>query len=346
MNWQQFFHKHNIYCITSGKNVKHGNINIKCPWCGDADPSQHMGIDPHTGAYACWRNSEHRGRKPQNLIIQLLGCSYADADLLVGTRTQVPTNEFGKILKMGESYFLDGDKKVQVLHSLKMPDTFKPITRKSYAFNRFAAYLVNTRGFEKKDIKQLVDYYNLHYCLSGPFKGRVIIPVYLNGKLISWTGRSIYGLALLKYKTLSANADTAKKQGTSTALAPITETLLDYNRLLREGGNTLYVCEGPFDAMKIDFYGSSLGLRATCVFTKNISNAQINYLTTLTNRFNRIRVFLDPEAEADAIRMAGKLASLRVDYLLPTGDKDPGDLSPNEVRRLAEHESENTDGYI
>ena len=34
----------NVEYIDSGKNHKAGNINIRCPYCGEEDPSYHLGI--------------------------------------------------------------------------------------------------------------------------------------------------------------------------------------------------------------------------------------------------------------------------------------------------------------
>ena len=64
---------------TNGPNCAKGHVVIKCPFCGDEDPSEHLGIQLSTGYWGCWRNSSHRGRRPHRLIMRLLGCNQSSS---------------------------------------------------------------------------------------------------------------------------------------------------------------------------------------------------------------------------------------------------------------------------
>jgi len=82
-DFKAFCDAKNIPYVTSGKNVSIGNFNIQCPFCGHADPSEHMGIEVATGYWGCWRESKHRGKSPQRLIMRLLHIGFDQANEIV-----------------------------------------------------------------------------------------------------------------------------------------------------------------------------------------------------------------------------------------------------------------------
>jgi len=73
-----------VHFVTEGKNTKRGNVNVKCPFCGNDDPSEHMGIELSTAKWGCWRNNSHRGKNFAFLLKELLGISFKDAARIVG----------------------------------------------------------------------------------------------------------------------------------------------------------------------------------------------------------------------------------------------------------------------
>ncbi|KKM00724.1 hypothetical protein LCGC14_1801600, partial [marine sediment metagenome] len=73
-----------IEYATTGSNVAKGNVNVKCPMCGMADKSEHMGIKLSNGIWGCWRNKAHRGSNLAYLLQSLLEISYTEAKRLVG----------------------------------------------------------------------------------------------------------------------------------------------------------------------------------------------------------------------------------------------------------------------
>jgi len=50
------------------------------------------------------------------------------------------------------------------------------------------------------DIEWLIRKYDLYYCSSGDMKGRIIMPINIGGKQISYNDRSVHHEAMLKSK--------------------------------------------------------------------------------------------------------------------------------------------------
>lgn len=320
-----FLQSNNISYITKGVNVKKNEININCPFCAktsNPDPSYHLGIDVEKLRFSCWRNRKsHCGRTLHKLLMVLLQCNYSRACELLGNQP-IWLNE-----DKFEHLF---DEPISHTESvpLEFPSEFDRIDPSLYRCQRFCDYLSSDRGFESKHLKGLIHRYSLHYALKGQYKDRIIIPNYINSQLINWTGRSIYSKAPLRY--LSLNND----QG---ALVSIKNCIFNSDALLR-GGDILIVVEGPFDAIKVDFYGFKYGIRCTCLFNKKATISQLGYLGELSNIFNRIVVMFDAGEKLDQIDLLNQLSwlpeNLVVDWSCPSHVKDPGELSASDVYGL------------
>jgi hypothetical protein len=88
--------------------------------------------------------------------------------------------------------------------------------------------------------------------------------------------------------------------------------------------NKLIVVEGPFDAMRLDYYGSAFGIRSTCLFGKRLDDAQVALLDRIP--FNDLYICLDPGVEFDSLRMVQKLAHLNAKFTVLPGNVDGADL--------------------
>jgi hypothetical protein len=148
-DWQTFLREHRIAFITQGANVKRGELNIKCPFCGSADPSQHMGLNLDTGWYSCWRNrAQHSGKSPVRLIMALLRVPYHRARELAGLgEAYVDPEGFDALAaRLLRSEGMTGRPAEVRRRKLFMDESFEPIrnhgrTRKAYE------YLRDERGF-------------------------------------------------------------------------------------------------------------------------------------------------------------------------------------------------------
>jgi len=335
MDWRRFLTNHGIAFIEQGPNVAKGNINIRCPLCGSSDTSFHLGISLEGKGWGCWRNSTHRGRSAARLIHALIGCSMEEAHRLAGSKPEAalgPEEGFGdqlaQVLGLAAS---EAPKRSAKLGFMK--DMF-PISddRKSLPFWN---YLISEdRDYEDAEVLGLAHDYHLRAARMGPFANRIVIPIFMKEGLVNWTGRAIGQKAIPRYKTLTTKEDKARAEGTPPALRVITDCLWNYQELDRAHDETLVVVEGPFDAMRVDFFGREFGIRATCLFGKNMSRMQASLLGDLSDRFKRKIVLLDRDASLDAFSINDRVAHFGFKVHMMKTEKDPALFSPQQVREL------------
>lgn len=326
-----FLDRYGIDYRTSGKNCARGHVVVKCPWCGEDDPSEHLGIQiDGPFAYGCWRNEKHRGRNPVRLVQGLLKCSWAEAKSIAhrfGARNEPTTDDLEEAIGK-----LKGSRETpKMFHVEHTWNSFRSIAS-DIGNEPYKAYLVK-RGIDKPD--QFAEQYDLRFALSGKWSKRILIPVYdQNGKLVlAWTGRAIGQNAQIRYLSTRED-DKAFRVNTLMYVPPG-----GYNP-----ADTLVVTEGPFDALKLDWYGSELGVRATCIFSLSMMEQQVAHLMKLAQRFNRTVLCLDRGEYFKAIRLADRipLRTLKV-YDLQEA-KDIGEMDMDEIRRLAEKMKGNCHG--
>lgn len=324
-DWKRFLTKHNIEFVTRGPNVARGRIAVKCPWCGKADPSQHLWISLKGANWGCWRNSSHSGHNKTRLIQAILRCSFAEAQALAGEETgSSPTdNQF----KEQVSGLLGFEKTKVTQEPLGFPSEFKSLVKYSNRFDRQFWIYLKQRGYIQEDAFWLAKKYKLHYAVRGHYAYRLIIPIFDHtGALMTWTGRHIDAAAEVRYKTLPQQL----------ARRVPGELLLGIEWLPQvKQGKLLVVCEGPFDAMRITALGHEQGIYGTCLFGLNISQSQVGYLQDLSSTFDSIGLLLDADAEMAVFRIKEKLSALKVHTLkLPAGVKDAGELTNSQASKV------------
>lgn len=313
MDWRQFFDDNSLEYVTRGPNTRRGNLSIKCPWCGDDDPSQHLSISPK-GVYGCWRNPRHKGADPVYLIQAITGCSKHQAKLIVSQYGQSDPDELAALINV--DFDAPPSPPQALTRPLHLPAECRPIKAQGLT-GRFYRYL-SRRGFD--DVDRLAAKYKLTCACSGPYKDRIILPFYSNGRLLGWTGRAI------------SNPQGAPRYLSSGA--DIKKTIFNEDIILA-GGNVLFITEGPFDALKVDYYGAEVGARATCVFGVNMTLDQIAILREATRYYASVRILFDTEASDAAFQAYDLLERSNVQIVqLPPDVKDPGDLDKHEVIKL------------
>ncbi len=100
--------------------------------------------------------------------------------------------------------------------------------------------------------------------------------------------------------------------------------------------HTLIVCEGPFDALRTDFFGYQFGIRATCLFGLQASDKQVSLLAKLAAVYKHKYLCLDAGDTAQVLQMhmLSKLSFLDFQSLsLPEGYKDPGELPKENLKQ-------------
>ena len=310
MNWIQLLEDNHIDYVTHGPNTRRGEVSVKCPWCGEDDPSQHLGIALEKKAWGCHRDASHRGVSPERLIQALVGCSQAQAKLIQKQydgsdpdRLEIP--DFGAI----EPPARHGPD-----NTLKLYIEFREI-KEIGSVRPFYDYLLK-RGFN--DPIDLAEQYNLRCAQIGRWKNRIIIPVYRDGDLIAWTARAITPtINAPRYLTTSG----------------IIKTTIYNEDLCRHGGKLLIVTEGPFDALKVDYYGQEQDVIATCLFGVSVTTDQVSVLRRIAPKFDKVVFLMDQDATQAMFDCQDWIPNSEVG-LLPEGVKDPGDLTQGQVRLI------------
>lgn len=318
-NWVQFLESHHIHFATSGPNVSRGHIAVHCPFCGTADPSQHMSLNLKHGGWNCWRNDNHSGKSPVYLIQALISCSRERAQAIVGEGVFIPDDFLGAVRG------LVAPQQSTVQRQVSLPDDFKSFGTRKPSARRFERYLLG-RDFTQKQIDKMTRRYGLRYCTTGKWKGRIIFPVRFEGQLMTYTGRTVYPDVELRYKTLSYDPELEE----FPAVGPISDYLLWYDKLMANkiGADVLIYCEGPFDALKVNVLGRPYGIAATCFFTSSPSQGQIDLAGDLMSRYKKRYLMLDQGTLATALRTQIGMSTLVHRVLtLPKHIKDPGLLT-------------------
>ena len=114
---------------------------------------------------------------------------------------------------------------------------------------------------------------------------------------------------------------------------PTVKRIIYNTQNLTQGGDTLFITEGPFDAIKIDYYGKPR-IRATCTFGATLTPEQIGFLFKFGGIFSKVIIMFDNDD-------AGLAAGFELRDWLPNAKfgqldqshKDTDKLTPDEMRR-------------
>ena len=311
MNWVEFLNANGVDYVTRGGNTKKGEISIACPYCGPDDPSQHLGISLTAENWGCLRNASHRGHKPESLITAILGCSYPQAKLVAAQYSRPdPDSLEGSLLALDPTS--EAAKPDEGLRET-LPE-FRPITQAG-STSKFWRYL-ESRGFDAP--YRLITQYRLSCCTSGQFKDRLIIPFYWKDELVAWTGRAIAPVRLAP-RYLSSK---------------LVKTIVFNGSEQTRGGKLLFIVEGPFDALKLDYYGRGSGARAVAVSGTSMSVEQLVILGSIIPKFEKVVVLFDADAVEPSFSALDWLHSPNVTLGELDGAKDPGAMTQQQVEHL------------
>lgn len=318
--WLRFCTEYRIPFVTRGPNVGRNNIGIRCPYCGNADPSEHLGLslDIKNPAWGCLRNPQHRGRDPRRLVQTLLRCGYQQALSIVKTHNTAVPDDFDALA----GNITTSPREQKPSEELFFPKAFKPLaSAESKYAEQFLNYVAGNRGFGK-DAAAVCEQYQLHYALTGEQAWRIIIPIHDgDGVLQNWTGRAIHETAILRYKNAS---DSGKGLLFNENLC----------RSLPFRIRTLFVVEGPWDCIKVDFYAHTYHCACVAILGTSITEEQLARLALL-DIADKICILMDPEAFNINFLIESTLSGIsRVPISLgwlPNTVEDPGALTPKQV---------------
>lgn len=259
---------------------------LRCPYC--AKPKLYVNRD--SGVYNCYHCSDLRGYHVGYLLVPLLGLSRTEA------------------LRVAKKYLRAGSdlevRKPREVVRIDLPKGCYPLDDPEDATQSlYFAYLA-ARRVSRAAVRQ----YRMHYSVKADLRGRVIVPVIQDGKLVSYVARDVIGRNRPKVVTPDGNA-----QG---------RTL--FNLDVARHAKTVLITEGVFDALRLPD-------RSVATFGKRISSAQAHALFTAGVR--ELVWCWDSDALVAAHEAAWahvlQFDRVRVAHLPP--GRDPSDLTGEEL---------------
>jgi len=282
----------------AGKNVGAHDINISCPFCG---AEMHLGISKLEGKVHCWV------------------CSFEDLD-------RYPS--FLKVLYEVTGLGWDEIKEVladhgweQYSYAIKKPDSglaakcelpresrkISSIHRSSKGYSDAVDYL-SRRGFDN----DVIGWHDLRFASSGNYGGRIIIPICLDFKVVSFTSRDYTGKQKNRYKHAPLYMSSKR----------IKDLLYNYDSA--KSFDHIYILEGPTDVWR-------MGEDSVAVFRSALSSEQRNLLISLKPK--SVTIVFDPMAASRAYEAAESLLPFinKIKVVRLTGEKDVANMTRDEV---------------
>lgn len=322
---KRILNDYSVPYVESGSNVAKGNVNIQCPYCGEADRSQHLGINLANGFWGCWRNAQHRGRKLSRLLTALLGVTPSEARRIAGEgrHIAVQPDSYENALQTVSEGVVSAQESAHT-RKIGFPPYIRRLTGRKRAERRAVDYLAG-RGYHRSEIRALSKRYDLHFTIRGDMADRIVVPVYEDGELMTYLGRSIYKDAALRYRALDKE-DSVKQ---------VKDCIYNFDRAIK-GGRLLFVVEGAFDVMKLDWY-SGPAVTAIGLFNMNVEDSQVELLMRLRRKFDQVVGVLDAGEVAAQLRLESRLRQIfghRLGMYSLKGAEDPGAMTERQVGRL------------
>lgn len=295
-----YFKHRNIKYWTGGRNVQRGWINTTCLFCGDHAYSgnNHLGIDLKTKLYNCWICRE-KGAATK-LVALIEKCSYSEAESII--------KEFkGEIPNTSDTEDYYKHKKIEGRHKSVLPKECS---------DKFLDLHLNYLRFRNFDPYFLIKKYSLKATHNiGEYKFRIIAPVFINNKIVTFATRDVTNKSNQPHKNCPDNQ----------SIIPISNTIYNIHTVK----DKMVLVEGLADVWNMgDGFTSSYGYI--------LSQEQI--ILIKNSGIKSFFVLLDAEARADWISdrfIAGYIAPFvnhtEVIYL---DNEDPAKMSSKDVVNL------------
>ena len=266
-----------------GKSHKRARENyaFTCPKCNHHKPK--LEVNLHTdengqNPFECWVCG-FKGRTIKSLLKQL----------------QVPAEQAYEILK----YVRKGDEVGYAPTSVvELPKEFQPLytaTTTSIIANKVRNYLYK-RGFTDRDFLK----YNIGYCTSGQYTGRIIIPSYGENNQLNFFVARTFEDAYHKYRNPECSKD-----------------IIGFENLIN-WSQPIILVEGVFDAIAVK-------RNAIPILGKSLSKALIKKIVSST--VEDIYIALDRDALKKALQYVEQFLNMgKKVYLVDMQDKDPSEM--------------------
>lgn len=277
--------------------LKRGWVNVQCPWC--PDKNQNGGFNVRADYFYCWRCGSHDFKKTLSRLLS------TPVEII---KDLIP--EYETRYRIGISH---NEKKTSKIKTLELPGNDFTDIERQYLLKR------------KYNPKHLAEKYKIvGGGISGDWRYRIIIPLFFQNRLVSWTARSI-----LSEKILKQTGQPRYKQ------LAIEKSIVDPKTIFYNLDNCktsrLILMEGVFDVVR-------MGDNFACSFGTEITHTQIRFLK---KNYSWVGILFDAEkgAQAKARKFALQLSALGmsvevIDAFGDFGKKDAGELSPRQAAKL------------
>jgi DNA primase len=258
-----------------------------CPFCNlapylGADKSGHLYVNVNKAVFHCFKCGE---KGPLQKLYKLLKLEYVEG-------------LYSQSFKEAENTYFDPILKRQIVLN---PERIEDIS----VDLDYSIHILATEYLEKRGITEdMVELYGLRLGVKR-WAGRIIIPVYYNGVVSHWTGRSYTG-SPMRYKC---------SLGTKLGVFNL-ERAKDYDDVI--------ITEGPFSALACGDNAVALEGKTNTI------------LPLVEYPFKKFIVCLDGDATEDTIKVARALYRMGKNVYavrLPDG-KDPGDLGIENMKTV------------
>ena len=267
MNFEKLF---NDYKVKYSLKVNRGWVNTQCCFCGGS--SYKLGFNPADDYCTCFACGGHNLYDSLSRVLN------------------VPRKELKEILSDYEGSSgirKELNHKQSKVKKLELPTNEFTIAERKY---------LEKRNFDANFLHE--KYQVVGGGIAGKWKHRIIVPILLNGKVVSWTGRSILSkeklqeLGIPRYMNLS-----------------IDESVIDPKHTLFNldncNGKSVILTEGAFDVLRF-------GDNCVCSFGIELTEMQINIIK---DRFEKVFILFDNEIQAQktARKFGIQLSAIGVD---------------------------------
>ena len=269
-------------------NVVREWAQVDCPMPGcTSDGGRKAAFNLHKNFFTCWRCGRH---SKLDMVRAFLDCDAHTAIMELEEHGGGLPKEFQRSVKFRDI-------------EVTLPLGTGPLCPAAIEY-------LEGRGY---DVSELVDAWKLQSTIGvGKLAHRVIVPIYFNSGLVSWTGRSYNTSCKERYRSCDQDKERVPHKSICYGW--------DYV------GDTALVVEGPPDVWR-------MGPGVVGLFGKTMSPGQLDLLRSL----RKVYIMLDPEplAQIDARAIKAQLSLYTdVENIELRSGTDPGDLTKEQVTSI------------
>ena len=272
-------------------------IRVNCPFCDDT--KGHLYILLSAGLPYC-QKCKYDSKSPVKFIAELEGLSIHEVLSMAEDGTFVSDSgldvddivdeifEEEEVLQFSYKCLSFGPEFVPVLEETDIPSVDNMI--------RASKRYLNMRGLDDQTIEE----FDIRFCYQGSYSGRVVVPCYYEGSLVTFVARDLFDTSDRKYLNPTGN-----KQS---------DFFFNFDDV---DGDFIVVTEGVFDAISV-----SKVTPAVASFGKSLSRRQISML----NQFEKVIFYWDKDAYPQVENYCKKIQA-ECFVVLHSDGKDAGERS-------------------